>query len=965
MASKKIIGLPTGIVTNAIIPCGFVLLVLFFCNNCFAQNPPYKKFTVDDGLPSNLIYQITQDSKGYIWVATDKGAARFDGTRFENFSIENGLPDNEVLMVIEDKRGRIWFKSFTGTMSYYADGMVHNSSNTHWLKQLEFKHYAIAFTPLYNGDILTSTNKKNIYVLKDTTLQIYKPVFCNNIVEKRDSSVLIIQANNFIENGKNIDASALNITIPYHRHFITYYNPINDALLIVTDSGMYCYQQHKISYLGNQKPIRNKNAGCVIVADREGYFWNTDITNLYRFKIDANAMLIDVRKYFDGISINNIYQDKDKNFWFATKGEGLLMVPSLTINLFDKSSGLQDNNITAALQMKDGRIICGTTNGFVHTIDANYRIEKTVNLNAGEVRKIISDENNGAYILSQKKLFLQQATAIKNLCAFAAATKSLAIGSNGAIIAGGFNGFTKYKNGKSQFITFSSNRGNAFRVYSICEKATNELWIGTEKGLYVWKNNKLISFHHEIKSFTGWIDDISKTMSGAMLVTTRYNGLAIIKDDKIKFINTANGLQSNVCTSLYYDSTSQKIYLGLNNGLSVITTNKENVVEIKNYNPSNGLLCGSIFSVSASNGEILLSTDKGLLIFNESDLNVPVESPKVYITQLEINNINVDWKSNYTLAYNENNIRVTYDGLSFRNAKSLQYRYQLIPTDKGWNTTFSNAVVYSNLMPGIYTFEVQVRKGNGTWVNDHAIFSFTINKPYWATWWFRLLVIALIIAVVYSFYRYQLNKKLEQHLAIAADRARISSEMHDDLGSGLSKISFLSDMINQDSTKDDTKLHLENISRSSKEMVEQMGNIIWSMNEKNDQLNNLIAYTRKYAVEFFENTTIKCLVNTPDFIPPINIEGITRRNIFLVVKEALHNVLKHSNADVVKISFEVSTHFFSIIIHDNGKGIDGSKSSVFGNGLINMAKRMKEVDGKFSIKNENGTRIEISIPIKK
>jgi signal transduction histidine kinase len=171
-------------------------------------------------------------------------------------------------------------------------------------------------------------------------------------------------------------------------------------------------------------------------------------------------------------------------------------------------------------------------------------------------------------------------------------------------------------------------------------------------------------------------------------------------------------------------------------------------------------------------------------------------------------------------------------------------------------------------------------------------------------------------------------------------------------------------MINQDSANDDMKLHLENISRSSKEMVEQMGSIIWSMNEKNDQLNNLIAYTRKYAVEFFENTPVKCLVNTPDFVLPINIEGITRRNIFLVVKEALHNVLKHSNADVVQISFEVSSHFFSIIIHDNGKGIDGSKLSAFGNGLINMAKRMKEVEGNFFIKNENGTRIEISIPIK-
>jgi signal transduction histidine kinase len=219
------------------------------------------------------------------------------------------------------------------------------------------------------------------------------------------------------------------------------------------------------------------------------------------------------------------------------------------------------------------------------------------------------------------------------------------------------------------------------------------------------------------------------------------------------------------------------------------------------------------------------------------------------------------------------------------------------------------------------------------------------------------------LATIYGLYNYQLKRKLEQHLAIAMDRARISSEMHDDLGSGLSKISMLSDIISQKTSLEDITPHLDNISRSSKDMVMMMGDIIWSMNLKNDQLDNLIAYTRKYAMEFFESTQIECAVILPEIIPEIEIDGRSRRTIFLVIKEALHNVLKHSGAETVTLKFELAFNSLYITIHDNGKGIDPLKLSEFGNGLLNMNKRMGEMGGTFAIENRNGTRIELFVPL--
>ena len=933
-----------------------IIVCFLFSVNCFSQNPVYKKYTVDDGLPSNEIYQITQDTQGYIWLATSKGASRFDGNRFENFTIENGLPDNEILMVIQDKQQRIWFKSFAGPMTYY-DGMLHNSSNTPWLKNLEFKRFPIAFTPLDNGSVLICTNGQNIFVLKDSILKLSNSIFCTNIVQERDSSVLIISYDYLVENGKKIKTPYFNQKL----FFTTYYNRPDDFLLAVSDSGMISYHQHKFRNVGNQQNMINNRGSCVLVCDKEGYFWMTDFNNLYRFKIDSNSMMTHIHKYFDGISINNIFEDKNHNFWFATKGEGLLMVPSLNIKMFNKTSGLDDNNITSAIRTADSEIVCGTLNGFIHTINKEDKIQKSVNLYSNKVLKIINDKNKGAYILTPKNLFYLKAASIKKLCPFSISNKSITIDAKDEVWLGGHVTISKYENGKLRTVRVGQG---VFRLYSICEKTPGELWAGTEKGLFTWKDSSFLPFHHELKPFNGWIDDICKTREGKMLVTTRDSGLAIISDTKIDFINRKDGLQSNTCTSLCYDSISGTIYLGLDKGLSVISFDKNNVPKIKNYNPTNGLLCGSIFSISERNGEILLSTDHGLLVFSENNLNVNTESPKVYITKLEVNNSAVALKVNYNLNYNEHDLRILFDGISFRNAKSLEYRYQVTPLDKGWNSTFSNTVVYADLLPGAYKFTVQVRIGDGKWFYDNSSFTFTINKPYWATWWFKLSVLLIIIALIYIIYRYQLRKKLEQLLAINADRTRISSEMHDDLGSGLSKISLLSDMINRDTSGENMKPHLSTISRSSKEMVEVLGDIIWSMNVKNDQLSNLIAYTRKYAMEFFETTSVRCIVILPEAIPIVNIDGKARRNIFLVVKEALHNVLKHSAGDSVTMKFEISAHHFSILIHDNGKGIDPLKLSEFGNGLVNMGKRMKDTGGSFSIKNEEGTRVEILMPLK-
>lgn len=209
------------------------------------------------------------------------------------------------------------------------------------------------------------------------------------------------------------------------------------------------------------------------------------------------------------------------------------------------------------------------------------------------------------------------------------------------------------------------------------------------------------------------------------------------------------------------------------------------------------------------------------------------------------------------------------------------------------------------------------------------------------------------------------RKEMEKQVAVLAakqdERNRISVDMHDELGSGVTAIRLMSEIV-KSKMKDQTLPEIEKISTSANELLNKMNAIIWTMASSNDSIENLVAYIRSYAVEFFENTAIDCFFSMPATIPPREISGERRRNIFLSVKEALNNVLKHSQGSVVRINVTVGDRLI-IEIQDDGIGINLEKLRKFGNGLNNMKKRMASIDGEFNIENSQGTRTTFNLAL--
>ena len=209
------------------------------------------------------------------------------------------------------------------------------------------------------------------------------------------------------------------------------------------------------------------------------------------------------------------------------------------------------------------------------------------------------------------------------------------------------------------------------------------------------------------------------------------------------------------------------------------------------------------------------------------------------------------------------------------------------------------------------------------------------------------------------------RKELEKQMAVLAaqqeERGRISADMHDELGSGMTTIRLMSE-IAKEKMKADAPVEIDKISASSNDLLNKMNAIIWSMNSSNDTVDNLISYTRAYAIEYFEGTSIQCKINTPVNIPTKEISGDKRRNIFLCIKETLNNALKHSKATEMIITISVN-HSLVIKITDNGIGFDAERTRQFGNGLKNISRRMKNIGGTYTITSNSGTESDFELPL--
>ncbi|HTB05325.1 MAG TPA: two-component regulator propeller domain-containing protein [Bacteroidia bacterium] len=370
--------------------------------------------------------------------------------------------------------------------------------------------------------------------------------------------------------------------------------------------------------------------------------------------------------------------------------------------------------------------------------------------------------------------------------------------------------------------------------------------------------------------------------------------------------------------------------------------------------------------------DFYLCQDHRIIKFNCDSLNQPGLPPYLTINmQVNDSNLYSPESTDWVLPYNKNRIQFEFTGISYIKAYQTQYYYQLSDVDKQWNITYRNAVSYASLAPGHYSFKVKAMNYAGMWSDEKTIL-FTINPPYWQTAWFRILSAIIVFSILFFIIRYvsQRNLKerilrLEKETAVEKERSRIAQDMHDDLGSGLTKIAILSEVVKkQIKEPEKASEQLDRISDSSRTLVDNLQDIVWMLNTKHDRLDSLGIYIREYATKYFEQSNTLISFEYPNHVDSVKINDEQRRNLFMAIKEALNNIAKHAMASSVKLSFALDKNTVCFIVSDNGKGFNVDETRKFSNGVKNMQSRMKQAGGACTIVSKPGTGTTITLSVK-
>ncbi|HZV70232.1 MAG TPA: ATP-binding protein [Saprospiraceae bacterium] len=523
----------------------------------------------------------------------------------------------------------------------------------------------------------------------------------------------------------------------------------------------------------------------------------------------------------------------------------------------------------------------------------------------------------------------------------------------------------------------------SFALDQMSFDTNGNLWVPTrdqhlyEFSLHPEDPDQYIQLEHD---YVDEIEDISPrsiaidTLNNVW-IGTRNNGIYLYRFENHKLVSsthftTDQGLTDNFYYYLYCDYDNN-IWGASQTGLDKISLKNEAYV-IENITKSKNIYQGVYSVLNISDKAIWSVTTNGeIILISLDDPRQVTSTPSFFITSLLVNDKEIDI-SDVHFKYDENNLSIRVAAPSFMDEKSILYSYQLSGSgNPAWSKPSNTAQFnFLNLSPGAYQLNVKAEFPGAMYPPQTLLYVFTIKPPFWRTWWFVLSITIFLIAMLTLAVRYYFSRKLEnQRLilenkqAMEKERTRIATDMHDDLGAGLTRIKFLSETIGFRKQKDlPVEEEIESIRANAHDMIDKMGEIVWALNEKNDSLIDLLGYTRAYAVAYLSENGITSAVAAPDDFTGIVVSGEFRRNIYLVVKEALHNIVKHAQASQVTISFEISKNLV-IRIKDDGIGFDPVNIRPYSNGVLNMKKRMTDIDGWMEINNDQGTTIILSVPL--
>ncbi|MCB9205864.1 MAG: hypothetical protein H6612_12390 [Ignavibacteriales bacterium] len=943
----------------------------------FPQIKIHKHLTTDDGLVQGQISCMFQDSKGYIWFGTYDGVSKWDGINFENIQTHNGLLSSAVIDIKEGYDGKIYIGCYQGGVLIYDNSKLDTLNNSNGL----LSNAVTSIYVLKNNDIIISSAGGNINKLKndkvsDWGIEIGYPKGPNygvrDIFENSKGEIFFASQSGLfvLKNG-----SLKNYTT-------------NDGLnhnLLIGIGGNNKGTVYINSYKGIHKFINGKITNLINLATHKNIFaFRMHISNDGTFySATANGIIVEKNNQIEiiseknGLAFNNcwsVLEDKNGIIYFGTNGNGVSIYnPNESIVNYNKSTGLPNESIWSILKAKDGTFYFGSENGLIISKDNKYKVLNSKNGLIGNFIRVLKESKKGEILVGSKSGFsiINNGDIINfNLDNDIDISQVYAIEETnlGEIILGTQNGIILLRNGKVQIdesnkITEKLGEGLGGKsIFSISNGKDGSLIFGSLYGLAIYKNNEFTFYTAENGLSDNLVNTTHVRKNGTILVGT-LKGLNILSNGIVTdTIDVNDGLSNNSIADISEDSNG-RIFVSTYNGLNILNGIKDSIT-IRQLHKKDGLIGNDITHEGTfvdDEDNLWIGTLFGITKYNPNRDKPITAPPKIYISAIELFNeeYSLDkFASGANLNYDENFLRFNYTGINLSAPEKIKYKFRLSGLDNNWietQETFSN---YTNLDDGNYTFEVKAGNEWGYW-SEPASLSFVISPAWWETWWFYLLSTASIIL----FIAFLVSYRYRNLLAVEKIRTKISTDLHDSIGAGLSEINILSELLNSNPNNkiEDYKKGVSNISVTARSLVGNMSDIVWLVNPSKDSLKDLLLRLPESYFEIFNQADISFEIKNIDKLNDIRLPMEFRQHLFLIFKEAINNSLKYSNCSNLVLEVIQNGRNFIIKLVDDGIGFDLSNHKS-GNGLLNMKERAEKIGGNLQIDSEinEGTTIQFS-----
>ena len=742
-----------------------LFFLIYVVSSPFAQYPYTSKIANPDPLPTPVIYDMLGDSKGYLWLATDKGLIKFNSRTFQI------LPFNSTLLksvgyLNEDEQGTIWCANFYKQLFY-----VEQDS----LKLFEVKDEV--YKKLSN--ILNISITKTSIVVSSFSIVLEIDKRTHQIIHQIESNKNGISAWQYSTqlNNKIYCFSSKNqlYNFPKNTVIATSNNPFIESRLATDNKkivGIERGKRNRQAFLFDGTSIQQLPNFEIpattyiyhLAVTGEDEFWICTQNGAYKWDYKSgNTDLV-----FPNERVSDVVKDFQGNYWISTLDNGLFKCPNLNCVKLSSAFVVNNDNATKILKIPNSHFIVGNTKGEVVEIDnAGTRIKKFQSATNDEVEFIFFDEKRNR-VFSDAGLFDYHSGKIISSFDFG---KSNALDAFGNVVIASFNrcvvaadGFNAIDTNtvpsncllyKSLSSTPLSIQGRVIKKAKIVRKkrtncvSANQnkkgFWVGYDDNLYYYEYDGKIKIIQSENGKSIIATSLFQNKKNELLVCTPTNGLLVLDTNNNiqKHFTTNNGLQSNNAKKTIIDNN--KIWLLTDESLEVIDL-ETNLVQ--DFFSSTGLGSLTVYDFAIDGNNILLATPSGVMRYAQSENSL---GERIKITQLIVENNGKEIAANAALKYNENSINIKLDAIHYKAPAKLFFHYRLLGSDSVWHTVAaSNNILNYNFLPaGNYTFEVYSADVNMIFRSTTSSFPFSIAKPFWQKWWFGLLIGIGILGISY------------------------------------------------------------------------------------------------------------------------------------------------------------------------------------------------------------------------